>query len=295
VIWHLVEVWLLVVLTFVVGCLAGAHLYNLLAGSRLAIAQGIAADAIGDVLDRTKARIGLAPAWRPVHLKGVERTWPAEPAEPDPALDDLSEIDEPGDEPEPVVAAGPTRKAVEATGAHTARIAARTPRTAPVRRPDPPRVQPPAAGLPTPMRPAGLSAARGGVPDSLQRIKGIGKRNEELLNSLGIYHFGQIAAWTPSEVLWIGQYLAFPERIQKDNWVGQATLLAMGTETGFQKSAERRRERRRRERAFGERLANASLFQDDTVEDGERDPDDDVPLPDEDDAEADPPADDGSR
>jgi hypothetical protein len=96
------------------------------------------------------------------------------------------------------------------------------------------------------------------VPDNLQRIKGIGKRNEELLNGLGIFHFGQIAAWTPGEILWIGHHLTFPERIQRDNWVGQATLLAMGTETGFQKSAERRRERRRRERDFGARMANAS-------------------------------------
>ena len=93
-----------------------------------------------------------------------------------------------------------------------------------------------------PHAPAGLSAPRGGVPDNLQRIKGIGKRNEELLNSLGIYHFGQIAAWTPGEMRWIGQYLAFPERIERDDWVGQAMVLASGSDTGFEKSAERRRQ-----------------------------------------------------
>jgi hypothetical protein len=95
------------------------------------------------------------------------------------------------------------------------------------------------------MRPAGLSGPRGGVPDNLTRIRGIGGRNEELLNSLGIFHFGQIAAWTPGEVRWIGQYLAFPERIERDDWVGQAMVLASGGETGFEKSAERRRRRRR--------------------------------------------------
>lgn len=293
-IWHLVEVWLLVVLTFVVGCLAGAHLYNLLAGSRLAIAQGIAADAIGDVLDRTKARIGLAPAWRPVHLKGVERTWPAESPEPEDtgseSVDDAA-LARPVASPLAVAAETPVE--IRDRGGRAA-IPPRVPGG--VRQP-PPRSTPAASAPPAAAkRPAGLSAPRGGVPDSLQRIKGIGKRNEELLNSLGIYHFGQIAAWTPSEVLWIGQYLAFPERIQKDNWVAQATLLAMGTETGFQKSAERRRERRRREREFGERLANASVFQDDSGDDdleGEDATEDRFPLADE--PEEDPSAADDNR
>jgi predicted flap endonuclease-1-like 5' DNA nuclease len=127
--------------------------------------------------------------------------------------------------------------------------------------------RPPVAAIAAPIvpkRPPGIAAPRGGVPDNLQRIKGIGKRNEELLNGLGIFHFGQIAAWTPVEILWIGHHLTFPERIQRDNWVGQATLLAMGAETGFQKSAERRRERRRREREFGARMASASAAHDES-------------------------------
>jgi hypothetical protein len=99
-----------------------------------------------------------------------------------------------------------------------------------------------------PKRPAGLAAPRAGVPDNLTRIMGVGRRNEQLLNSLGIYHFGQIAAWTPAEVRWIGQYLAFPERIERDDWVGQAVVLASGGETGFEKSAERRRRRRQARR-----------------------------------------------
>jgi nucleotidyltransferase/DNA polymerase involved in DNA repair len=101
-----------------------------------------------------------------------------------------------------------------------------------------------------PMRPAGLARPRAGVPDNLTRIRGIGERNEVRLNNLGIYHFGQIASWTPAEVRWIGQYLAFPERIERDDWVGQAMILASGGDTGFEKSAERRR-RRRREKQVG--------------------------------------------
>jgi predicted flap endonuclease-1-like 5' DNA nuclease len=107
-----------------------------------------------------------------------------------------------------------------------------------------------------PKRPAGLASPRGGVPDNLTRIRGIGTRNETLLNSLGIYHFGQIASWTPGEMRWIGQYLAFPERIERDDWIGQAIALASGTDTGFTKSAERRRQRRRlQQQAFAVRHA----------------------------------------
>ena len=94
-------------------------------------------------------------------------------------------------------------------------------------------------------RPALLPQARNGVPDNLQRIRGIGGRNEVRLNELGIFHFSQIAAWTPAEIRWIGQQLAFPERIELDDWVGQAIVLASGGDTGFTKSAERRRARRR--------------------------------------------------
>jgi predicted flap endonuclease-1-like 5' DNA nuclease len=93
-------------------------------------------------------------------------------------------------------------------------------------------------------RPAGLLSPRNGVPDHLQRIRGIGKGNEELLNSLGIFHFGQIAAWTPAEARWVAAQMPFPERIERDDWVGQATILASGGQTGYVKSAERRRARR---------------------------------------------------
>ena len=100
-------------------------------------------------------------------------------------------------------------------------------------------------------RPVGLATPRNGVPDDLQRIRGIGRRIEQRLNALGIYHFGQIAAWTPAEMRWMAQQLAFPERIEWDDWIGQAIILAAGGDTGFVKSADRRRQRRR-EKAFEE-------------------------------------------
>jgi predicted flap endonuclease-1-like 5' DNA nuclease len=82
-------------------------------------------------------------------------------------------------------------------------------------------------------RPMGLAAPRQGRGDDLKRIRGIGKQNEGRLHGLGIWHFDQIAAWTPSEVEWVGSYLAFVGRIEREDWVGQAKVLAAGGDTAF--------------------------------------------------------------
>ncbi len=86
-------------------------------------------------------------------------------------------------------------------------------------------------------RPAGLVAAKQAGPDDLKLIKGIGRQNEDRLQALGIWHFEQIAAWTPENVEWVGSYLAFPGRIEREDWVGQAKTLAAGGETDFAKRA----------------------------------------------------------
>jgi NADH-quinone oxidoreductase subunit E len=78
------------------------------------------------------------------------------------------------------------------------------------------------------VRPAGLESARRGTPDNLQLIKGIGKINESKLNGLGIFHFDQIAAWSRPEIRWVGTYLSFPGRIDREDWVEQAKILAAG-------------------------------------------------------------------
>ena len=82
-------------------------------------------------------------------------------------------------------------------------------------------------------RPAGLEAPEGDGADDLKRIKGIGKVNEGKLADLGIFHFRQIAAWSRPEIRWVGTYLAFPGRIDREDWVGQAKVLAEGGETEF--------------------------------------------------------------
>lgn len=75
-------------------------------------------------------------------------------------------------------------------------------------------------------RPKGLQAARENRPDDLKRVKGIGPVNEQKLNALGIFHFDQIAAWSREEIRWVGTYLAFPGRIDRERWVVQAAELS---------------------------------------------------------------------
>jgi predicted flap endonuclease-1-like 5' DNA nuclease len=87
-------------------------------------------------------------------------------------------------------------------------------------------------------RPAGLAAARDDKPDNLKLIKGIGRQNEGRLHGLGIWHFEQVAGWTPANAEWVGGYLAFPGRIEREDWVGQAKLLAAGAETEFARRAK---------------------------------------------------------
>lgn len=84
-----------------------------------------------------------------------------------------------------------------------------------------------------------LDAPRGGKGDNLKRIKGIGVKIESLLNSIGVYHFDQIAAWTEKEAAWIDHKVAFPGRALRDDWIGQAKLLAKGLETEFSKRVDK--------------------------------------------------------
>jgi predicted flap endonuclease-1-like 5' DNA nuclease len=84
-------------------------------------------------------------------------------------------------------------------------------------------------------RPRGIAAARGGKADNLQRISGIGPKNESILHNLGFFHFDQIAAWTESQVAWVDEHLRFGGRIKREEWIKQAGLLSEGKEAEFTK------------------------------------------------------------
>ncbi|MDS1136559.1 ATP-binding cassette domain-containing protein [Nitratireductor indicus] len=88
-------------------------------------------------------------------------------------------------------------------------------------------------------QPHGTKKPRAGGANNLTRVKGIGPANEKKLNALGIWHFDQIAAWKKAEIEWVGAYLSFPGRIDREEWVKQAKVLAKGGETEFSKRVDK--------------------------------------------------------
>lgn len=83
-------------------------------------------------------------------------------------------------------------------------------------------------------RPEGLDGPRNGKADDLKRIKGVGPKLEELLNSLGFWHFDQIAAWGGEELAWVDANLdGFKGRASRDDWGMQARILAESDEAGM--------------------------------------------------------------
>jgi NADH-quinone oxidoreductase subunit E len=68
-----------------------------------------------------------------------------------------------------------------------------------------------------------------GNADDLKLIWGVGPKLEVMLNTLGIYHFKQIAAWNDMNLAWVDQHLgAFKGRAVRDNWIDQAKKLNTG-------------------------------------------------------------------
>ena len=78
-------------------------------------------------------------------------------------------------------------------------------------------------------KPKSLTKARGGKPDDLKLIKGVGPKLEALCNKLGFYHFDQIASWTEKEIAWVDDNLeGFKGRVTHEDWVQQARDLMNG-------------------------------------------------------------------
>ncbi len=78
-----------------------------------------------------------------------------------------------------------------------------------------------------PGRPPGLTAPRQGRKDSLNHIIGILPIIETSLNSLGIYHFDQLAAFTDENVAWLERHLGIEGRVKREQWREQARELAL--------------------------------------------------------------------
>ena len=83
-------------------------------------------------------------------------------------------------------------------------------------------------------KPRTMKAPRKVGADDLKMIKGVGSKLEKLLNTLGFFHFDQVAKWTDEELAWVDQNLeGFKGRASRDEWVSQAKILASGEMTEF--------------------------------------------------------------
>jgi predicted flap endonuclease-1-like 5' DNA nuclease len=153
------------------------------------------------------------------------------PAAPANAPSAPAPVAAPEPEPEPVAEAPELEPVAEALAPEPEPVAA-----APAPEPEP--VEAPAAAGDA-LQPAAMAAARDGGPDDLKKIKGVGPKLEQLLHSLGIFHFDQVANWGPDEVAWMDENLAgFKGRVTRDNWVEQAGHLAAGGETDFSRKVD---------------------------------------------------------
>lgn len=89
------------------------------------------------------------------------------------------------------------------------------------------------------VKPAVLKRARGGKPDNLTLINGVGNVIEKKLFEIGVFHFSQIGDWTAEQAAWVGREIGFPGRVEREAWVKEAKLLAKGGTTDHSRRVEK--------------------------------------------------------
>jgi len=80
---------------------------------------------------------------------------------------------------------------------------------------------------------------RSAPPQDLKRIRGIGVLIERRLNAMQIATYEQIANWTAEDIERVSRTLDFKGRIERENWVEQARILASGGATEFSRRVDR--------------------------------------------------------
>jgi NADH-quinone oxidoreductase subunit E len=201
-IWSFAEIWLPVAFAFLLGCAGGTIIFQRIAVSRYAGRQA----SIHARIDRRLGRFGGVPRER----RRIVRAAPAS-ASPEDARADVE------DSAAEALAAAAGSLREERPQARAARTA-RTAELPIVTVPSPDEI---AAG-----RPPALDGPRGGKPDSLRRIKGIGESFEARLHALGVFHFDQIAEWSLKQAAWVAMETGASDRVIRNDWVGQAKALA---------------------------------------------------------------------
>ncbi|MEZ5872486.1 MAG: hypothetical protein R3D32_11730 [Nitratireductor sp.] len=202
---------LLLAIAYILGCIVGCLLHRMFAAKPVETAAVATAVAAAPVVAAAAApRAAAVPAQAP-----------APKAEPAPAP--AAVMSEPAKE----APAKPKTAAVKPAAAKTGTAKNSTAKTAGKTRTAKAVAAPKPKAAPKPAAPA--------VKDDLKRIRGIGRQNEARLNAIDVTSFAQIAAWTKKEQAEIGERLAFPGRIEREEWVAQAKVLAKGGQTEFSK------------------------------------------------------------
>jgi predicted flap endonuclease-1-like 5' DNA nuclease len=83
------------------------------------------------------------------------------------------------------------------------------------------------------------STSRTAPRDDLKRIRGIGVLIENRLAAMGVVSYEQIANWTAADIDRVSQSLDFKGRIERENWIEQARILASGGATEFSRRVDR--------------------------------------------------------
>lgn len=73
-----------------------------------------------------------------------------------------------------------------------------------------------------------VKGRRGKSGDDLKRISGVGPKLEQVLLSMGVTRFKDVAAWTDEDILKFDAALGVSGRIVRDKWIEQAKTLAKG-------------------------------------------------------------------
>ncbi|WEK49335.1 MAG: hypothetical protein P0Y66_16560 [Candidatus Kaistia colombiensis] len=222
---HVAEVWLTLAVCFVLGALAGSIVQRAIALTALGRPQAKLIRAIDRIIRWLEWR--LLP-WRGAVPTVLPQTVPVPPPdfghvlidldEPAPYRTEAPRLDvadtDPLAEPPGIHAPAPTRSETTRTEAGASPKQAEA-----MARAD-------AAGF----RPIPLHAPRNGQADPLHLIQGVTKRHAAKLGQVGIFHFSQIASWTPQELAWTAAYLGAGEGPVAKDWVGQAIHFASADE-----------------------------------------------------------------
>lgn len=84
-----------------------------------------------------------------------------------------------------------------------------------------------------------LPAASSGPGNDLTRIRGIDSATQAKLNGFGVRRFEELAALTAADIKALNDAIGLDGRIEQENWVGQAHILATGGETYYSRRRDR--------------------------------------------------------